>query len=697
MNSLKIKLLGLMTAIVILIITASGIINFHVQRNGMVKMAESSNAILTDTIRNSIAGAMGSGQAHDIPGILGRLRTREVITALRIVDEDGRVLASADTGEVGRSVETPAPYTQTIGDSVPLHRTEAGTYQSLVPIHNSPACHTCHPASLAVLGYLQSELSLQQLDTLIGQQKNSALLSALIIIALITITISAFLVTYVDRPIQRLVDSMQSVEQGDLDTRAAVTSSTEMRLLSENFNLMVERLKRLMETTVRNERDLARAQEKLSHHHEIYQMNQRLEGHIQEIETLNGSLEERLTELEIANFRISDLAGELEIKNDSLEKAVSRLSTLYKVGLAINSTTDQNAVMNLIVRTALRTLNGQAGYILIKDPLTGRLSVASLFVSHDLERSIIADQFPDMAISSRVLSSRRPFLMTDLEGASPFTPSSPGHERRTLICAPLISKDEILGTITIVNRQDGGRFDEEDLELLSTIAAQAGIAIHNAQLYETQQSTYISTIHALVSAVEASDSYLRGHSERVTSYSLKLAGKLNLPPERLRLLERAAILHDIGKIGINLSLLHKTSPLTQEEMAILQEHPSIGMRILEPIEFLQDVRSCIGQHHERFDGTGYPCRLDASELMLEARILAIADAYDAMTSDRPYRSALSHVVAIRELQKQAGTQFDPDLVPHFVELASQGIFADLHPASWQPPEVTAPQGLSHAI
>jgi putative nucleotidyltransferase with HDIG domain len=470
-----------------------------------------------------------------------------------------------------------------------------------------------------------------------------------------------------------------------------------MRQLSENFNVMVDRLKGLMNTTIRHERDLARAQAKLAHHLEIHLMNQRLEEKVEEVETLNLSLEERIAEIETARGRIADLAVELEVKNTSLQQAVSRLSTLYRVGLAINSTMDQNAVMNLIVRTALRTLNGQAGYILIKDPLTGRLSVASLFVSHDLERSIVPDQFPDMAISTRVLSSRRPFLMTDLEGVSPFTPSSLGHERQTLICAPLISKDEILGTITVVNRQDGGRFDEEDLELLSTIAAQAGIAIHNAQLYEAQQSTYISTIHALVSAVEASDSYLRGHSERVTSYSLKLAGKLNLPPERLRLLERAAILHDIGKIGINLSLLHKTSPLTTEEMAILQEHPSIGMRILEPIEFLQDVRSCIGQHHERFDGTGYPCRLDASELMLEARILAIADAYDAMTSDRPYRSALSHTVAIRELQKQAGTQFDPDLVPHFVELASQGIFASPHPASWHPTAATAPQGVARAV
>ena len=143
----------------------------------------------------------------------------------------------------------------------------------------------------------------------------------------------------------------------------------------------------------------------------------------------------------------------------------------------------------------------------------------------------------------------------------------------------------------------------------------------------------------------------------------------------MKVIERAAILHDIGKIGIDLSLLHKEGELSATDVSSLREHPAIGMRILDPIDFLHDVKLCIGQHHERFDGLGYPNQLAADELLVESRILAIADAFDAMTSDRPYRKALPVEDAIRELSENAGTQFDPRMVPHFVELLRSGIFS----------------------
>jgi len=222
------------------------------------------------------------------------------------------------------------------------------------------------------------------------------------------------------------------------------------------------------------------------------------------------------------------------------------------------------------------------------------------------------------------------------------------------------------------------------MEMLSTIAAQAAISIKNATLYDEQQQTYLNTIQALVSAIEASDSYTRGHSERVTRYSLEVGRRLNLSADRMQILERAAILHDIGKIGVNLTLLHKEGKLTPQDIRDLQQHPSIGMHILEPIEFLHDVRVCIGQHHERFDGRGYPNRTRKEELMLESRILAITDSFDAMTSDRPYRKALSLDVAIAELHDNAGTQFDPEIVDVFSQAIRQGAvfssrFTALHP------------------
>ncbi|MBC7961560.1 MAG: HD domain-containing protein, partial [Steroidobacteraceae bacterium] len=243
-----------------------------------------------------------------------------------------------------------------------------------------------------------------------------------------------------------------------------------------------------------------------------------------------------------------------------------------------------------------------------------------------------------------------------------------------VICAPLMVKDEIIGTISVVNKTDNSQFFSDELEMLTTIAAQAAIAIKNATLYEEQQQTYLNTIQALVSAIEASDSYTRGHSERVTRYSIEIGRRLDLSSDRLQILERAAILHDIGKIGIDLSLLHKEGKLSSHDIHELQQHPMIGMKILEPIEFLLDVRTCIGQHHERYDGMGYPNRLKSSEQLLEARILSVADAFDAMTSNRPYRKALSFDVAIAELSDNSGTQFDPAIVDVFTSVLEDGIF-----------------------
>jgi putative nucleotidyltransferase with HDIG domain len=450
---------------------------------------------------------------------------------------------------------------------------------------------------------------------------------------------------------------------------------------------MVERLKTQMETVINHERELARAQEKLAHHREILLMNETLEEQIKEIEHLNVSLEERIEEIEEANYKISDLAGELEDKNTNLEKAVAKLSTLYKVGLAINSAMEKDTVFNLIVKSTMDTLHAEIGYIILYEPALHSLRVTNL-LGHEFisTNGALLPMIPS-SVSTWVIENRKSLLISDINDTPEFDRySALGYERKTLICAPLLVKDEIIGTVTVVNKRDNSVYNSEELELLNTIAAQASIAIKNAQLYDEQQKVYMNTIHALVSAIEASDSYTRGHSERVTRFSLELAKRLELPSDRMKVIERAAILHDIGKIGIDLSLLHKEGQLSPDDVSNLQQHPLIGMKILDPIEFLHDVKLCIGQHHERYDGHGYPNQVAANELLVESRILAIADAFDAMTSDRPYRKALSLDVAIKELSDNAGTQFDPQMVPHFVALLKSGIFS--HQADW---DFTLPQ------
>ncbi|HEY9766048.1 MAG TPA: HD-GYP domain-containing protein, partial [Chroococcales cyanobacterium] len=191
-------------------------------------------------------------------------------------------------------------------------------------------------------------------------------------------------------------------------------------------------------------------------------------------------------------------------------------------------------------------------------------------------------------------------------------------------------------------------------------------AIENANLKLDLELLFRDGLLALVNLIEASDSYTRGHSERVTAYSGLIAREMDLGQEPLALIETAGMLHDIGKIGIDGDIIRKPSKLNDEEFLAIQRHPSIGFNAVKDIRQLSHVLPGILNHHERFDGRGYPQKLVGVEIPLVARIIAIADTYDAMTSTRPYRPALDREVAIQEIERCAGTQFDPMIVPFFI-------------------------------
>jgi len=673
MNSLKVKILGTVCGLIIIFLSIATYTNFRHQKQLVHKITDGNIQLLNETIKSSISDAMRSGRSEEVRAILSRLSNSGHITSIRILDPEGLILNSANPAEIGTSVPKQDMSVLRREDSTIIDNLQ--TFTSISLIRNAPACHGCHSPTTEVLGILQVNTSIEYMRNIMESMRNNEIGSTIAIILMIIITMSAFLFLYVDKPIKRLIASMQRVENGDFETNIVIDSSTEMNLLSNHFNHMVKQLNAVMDTAITHERDLAVAQGKLSHHREVHQLNQKLEAQINEIESLNITLEERIEEIEEANYKIADLAGELEDKNYNLEKVVARLSTLYKVGLAINSNMENENIFRLIVDTTIETLHADIGYIIIHDKQRNMMRVDTLVGHDELPDGEVYIPIKDTSVSGWVINNAKPLLISDINETPQFDRfSALGYERKTLVCAPLIVRDEVIGTITVVNKNDGSTYTNEELGLLTTIAAQASIAIKNAMLYEEQQKTYLNTIHALVSAIEASDSYTRGHSERVTRYSIAIAKKLGLPQDRLKIMERAAVLHDIGKIGINLALLHKIGKLTPEDVSDLQQHPEIGIKILEPIEFLSDVRLCILQHHERFDGKGYPNRVSGDDLLLESRILAIADSFDAMTSDRPYRKALSLDIAIKELNDYAGAQFDPAIVPVFVELLEQGVF-----------------------
>jgi len=672
MNSLKFKILGLIAVIAVAVVVFSTWITLGSQKTLLHRFATQTSQVLVETIHNSIIGAMESGQTSEVIRLLEQINSEPAIESVHIFDAGGRILLSTtpeETGDLIPSSELLAFRTNKISYvDAPHGRERMNTFRI---IDNKPQCFRCHGKEKEILGILNLHLSLDVLNELQSKGRNVTILASGGMVVILILAITAFFFLYIDRPIRQIAEAMQRVEHEDYTGAIThVHSSAEMALLSSRFNRMVERLQELIQTKLRNERELVINQEKLAHHEEITNMNLTLEERLKEIEFLNISLEERIEEIEEANFKIADLASELEGKNTTLEKAVERLSALHKVGLATNSIMDLDRLFDLLIRKTMESLDAVYGYILLLDREQWAFNVAGVQgVDNPDEIRKMSIPVKPGGISHWVIVNSRGLLVPRTADATEFTVESRlGFTRESVICAPLVIKDETIGTITMSNKSDRTTFTAEDLSLLSTIAAQASVAINNSRLYEEQKRTYLSTVHALVTAVEASDPYTRGHSERVTQYSVALGQHIGLDATTLTRLEQAAILHDIGKIGIDVSLLHKKGKLDKSDLDLLRRHPGIGERILEPVSFLRDARKIVVQHHERFDGKGYPNGLSGSDILLEAKIIAVADTYDAMTSDRPYRAALSHEVTLRELQDCAGSQFDPAIVDHFVEM-----------------------------
>jgi len=245
-----------------------------------------------------------------------------------------------------------------------------------------------------------------------------------------------------------------------------------------------------------------------------------------------------------------------------------------------------------------------------------------------------------------------------------FFASAPAVPLVSLVSVPLRMKTRLLGWIGVASFTKQKRFNEGHRKLLSIVGSRAAAAIENARLYEDLRATFQQTIQGLARAIDKMDRYTAGHSERVAMYATQLAQRLGLPADVVEIVRQSALMHDIGKIGCVMNL-NKPGKLTQDEYEIFKRHPTYGRDILDPIKFLHPLIPGVHLHHERWDGRGYPLGLKGNDVPLVARIIAVADTYDAMTSDRAYRRALPHEVAVGEIERCSSTQFDPEVARSF--------------------------------
>ena len=246
-----------------------------------------------------------------------------------------------------------------------------------------------------------------------------------------------------------------------------------------------------------------------------------------------------------------------------------------------------------------------------------------------------------------------------------------GFVTRSLLTVPLVLEDKSIGAIQAVNKRGGQLFNQEDLDLFRAIADSAALAVNNAQLVAELQNSYDLTLEALSAALDLRDRETEGHSRRVVEYTARLAEQVGLDKETIKNIRRGALIHDIGKIGVPDAVLLKPGTLDEEEIKIIKRHPQAGYNMLVGIPYLRKEIQIVLGHQEKWDGTGYPFGLRGEEITLGARLFAIADTFDALTSDRPYRKGCSYDVARNLIEAETGRQFDPQAVAAFIAIPAE--------------------------
>jgi len=370
------------------------------------------------------------------------------------------------------------------------------------------------------------------------------------------------------------------------------------------------------------------------------------------------------------------LADSFNTMASQLGDQFQALKTIGEIANAILGSLDQNTILNAVL-DRVPDLHTSACFAiaLIEDSRLPGCSSLSLARVRRTERELVATHFCPADLHLLQMNPR--FFQTEVDESVPdFLRPLLAEDVTCFSIFPIFLDREPFGALIYGNSR---LVHPESADVLHArqVADQLAVAFSNTRLIAALEQLHWGTLKALARAIDAKSNWTAGHSERVTRLALRIGMAMGLGLEDLKTMERGGLLHDVGKIGTPREILDKPGKLDDREMKIMREHVNIGMRILEPIPGLNQALPIVSQHHERFDGAGYPNRLKGDEISLLARIFAIADSFDAMTSDRPYRSGMPTDEAVKLITSQAGKQFDPQVVTAFLELLdTEGIELD---------------------
>ena len=362
-----------------------------------------------------------------------------------------------------------------------------------------------------------------------------------------------------------------------------------------------------------------------------------------------------------------------EFQNIETFRRIQRdLATIYRVGNVISGEPDPTRLYERIIDAVFQVVKADRAFLLIGNA-AGELEKLA-----DREKKTLSGDESGQSFSTTIVkecytegsSILRANAMLDDDYRE--ADSVIIQNIHSVVCVPVKAPQGTLGVIYADTISQAEAFTKYDLELLAAVGKQAGVAVHRAKLADQVRNLLYGTVRALVATIEAKDEYTRGHSERVTTYAVQIGKAMKLDAEDLRILELGGLLHDVGKIGVPENILRKAGPLTDDEYQIIKQHPKVGHNILKEMDGADTIGEMVRHHHERWDGKGYPDGLAKDGSSLLARILTVADSFDAMSSRRPYRDRLAQEKVLREIKRNAGTQFDPDVAEAMLAEAAAG-------------------------
>lgn len=622
--------LRLKVAAVLLIVLAAGLaasvkLAIDFQSRQLIKQTERESRTMAGLVHDSINSAMLRGRTGDVRDILVSLGRNERVKGVWLTNHDGIIVASSKSADLGRNIsEFEKLSLRYKNEACTLEGGMSGcpepVFVQSIRFDNRAECRPCHMGEGPVLGWLTVETSIDEPMKDLADMKTK-LVAGATGLGLIMAIAAAFAITrMVNRPVEKLADAMKQAET-DMEVRLEPSRNDETRLLYEGFNSLMARLKQ------------ARADA------------------------------DRLHSDELAEY-----AGRIEISNMELDDKVKKLSALSVLGRNMIEIHKLDDLLKMVLNTSMRELSGESGSVMLYEAGVGELiihhGVGLAPEGHRKSRFRLGE-----GIAGWVAKHKKTVMADSALDDNRYVPGRGMMHRVPILSVPFLgSKGNILGVINIERSDSQMPFTSTDMEYLTAIAGQASVAIENVELIQNLQKSYYDTISALAMTVEAKDPYTLGHSKRVTQYAMAIADEMGLPDEDMLTIQYGSTLHDIGKIGVRESVLNKPGTLTEDEFIEIMEHSVIGENIVKGVDFLQKTRPIIRNHQERYDGTGYPDRLKGDEIPIVVAIVTVADNFDALTTDRPYRKAFTAAEAMEKIKNEAGKKLNPAAVEAFIRI-----------------------------